>query len=456
MGEVYRARFVKNDRIVAVKLLPSDVTNTTILARFEREMKILRSLRHPNIVHCFGGACEGDQQFYAMELVEGGTLSELLKRQGRFSVDRMIEYARQMCAGLTYAHERGVVHRDVKPGNFLLTPDGQLKLSDFGLATIAAGRKITADDRTVGTFLYMAPEQISGKPPVSPQTDLYALGCVLFELLAGSPPFEGKTSGEVLHKHLNVAAPNLSSLVMSCPAEIDQLVSKLLEKKPEDRPASAADVVAALNSCGSTITVVHRRPSLVAPSPPDDEPASPPGEKPTIDAPRRARAVPNWLLAACLLLVFAMFVWNRSLSRRAAAFQRAETKMIDAFQDENGFARLVAASALSEFATESDRSLQVLMQALDDENPQIRRAAAEALGNVGTAGRSAKTVLAKAQKTVDRPFVRAAAGEALKKIRATPSEHRWWPWAFAVIAAAAVGGFLWFRRRFSSATTTDQ
>lgn len=162
MGEVYRARFVKNDSIVAVKLLPSDVTNETILARFEREIKILRSLRHPNIVHCFGGACEGDQQFYAMELVEGGSLSELLKKQGRFSVDRTIEYARQMCAGLKYAHERGVVHRDVKPGNFLLTPDGQLKLSDFGLATIAAGRKITADDRTVGTFLYMAPEQISG------------------------------------------------------------------------------------------------------------------------------------------------------------------------------------------------------------------------------------------------------------------------------------------------------
>jgi eukaryotic-like serine/threonine-protein kinase len=354
MGEVYRARFVKNDRIVAVKLLPSDVTNETILARFEQEMKILRALRHPNIVHCFGGACEGDQQFYAMELVEGGALSDLLRKQGRLSVDRTIEYARQMCAALAYAHERGVVHRDVKPANFLLTPDGQLKLSDFGLATISAGRKITADDRTVGTFLYMAPEQITGKPPVSPQTDLYALGCVLFEMLAGSSPFQGNASGEVLHKHLTEAPPALSSLVMSCPAEIDQLVARLLAKKPEDRPASAAEVVAALNNCGSTITVVQRRPSLMTPTKQKEKPAPPPTEKPAVKDTQNKRALPDWLIAGCLLLVVALFVWNRSLAHRAVAFGRAETKLIDTFRDKNSFGRLVAASALSEFATESD------------------------------------------------------------------------------------------------------
>jgi hypothetical protein len=268
---------------------------------------------------------------------------------------------------------------------------------------------------------------------------------VLFELLAGSPPFEGKTAGEVLHNHLNVAAPKLSSSVMSCPAEIDRLVASLLEKKPEDRPASAADVVAALNRCGSTITVIQRRPSLLTPSSRDDKPAPSPGGKPTLKDLQRKRSLPDWLIAGGLLLIVALFAWNRSLAQRAAAFQRAETVFIDTFQDENGSGRLVAASALAKFATESDRSLKVLIQAMDDNDPQIRRAAAEALGKTGTAGRPARTVLAKSQKMDDRPFVRFAAGEALEKIRASPSRNDWWPWALAVIVAVAVGGSLWFR-----------
>ncbi len=115
-----------------------------------------------------------------MELLEGGTLAELLRKRGRVSWDHVIEYGLQMCSALDYAHARGVIHRDIKPGNFLLTKSGQLKLSDFGLATMVAASRITRAGKTAGTFQYMAPEQIQGKPPISNKTDLYALGCVFF------------------------------------------------------------------------------------------------------------------------------------------------------------------------------------------------------------------------------------------------------------------------------------
>jgi eukaryotic-like serine/threonine-protein kinase len=243
MGVVYRARYVGNNRIVAVKLLPKDVAdNQTMLARFERELEILQQLKHPNIVNCFGGVCESKQRFYAMELVEGGTLGELLVKRQKLHWDTVIEYALQMCAALQYAHSKGVIHRDIKPGNFLLTKNGQLKLSDFGLATMVAATRITSAGKTAGTFQYMAPEQIRGKPPVSAKSDLYALGCVLFELLTGAPPFGGETPAEVLHKHLKDPPPSLASLVPDCPAAMVQLVKDLLAKDPEQRPTDAAEV----------------------------------------------------------------------------------------------------------------------------------------------------------------------------------------------------------------------
>src|SRR5262249_24462929 len=141
MGVVYRARYVVNNREVAVKMLPADVTDKVVLQRFERELEVLKSLKHPNIVRCFGGLCEDKGRFYAMELVGGGTLESELERKGQLSWESVVEYGLQMCAALDWAHQQGVVHRDVKPSNFLLTPEGQLKLGDFGLATMAAARK---------------------------------------------------------------------------------------------------------------------------------------------------------------------------------------------------------------------------------------------------------------------------------------------------------------------------
>ena len=131
MGVVYRARFVKNDRRVALKLLPKEVAaNATLAARFQREMEILKDLRHPHIVHCFGGTCEGDQWFYAMELIDGGSLQGLLAEQGKLPWRQVVDIAEQVCAALDHAHAQGVIHRDIKPGNLLLTRSGKIKLAE--------------------------------------------------------------------------------------------------------------------------------------------------------------------------------------------------------------------------------------------------------------------------------------------------------------------------------------
>jgi serine/threonine protein kinase len=247
MGVVYRARYVGNNRQVAVKLIPNDITtNSTTLARFERELEVLKQLSHPNIVHCFGGSCESEQRFYAMEYIPGGTLADYLLEKGSLPWEVAVDFGIQMCEALQYAHERGVTHRDIKPGNFLLTKSGQLKLSDFGLASIVSQRRLTASGRTVGTIMYMAPEQIRGEA-VTNRVDLYGLGCVLFEMMVGFTPFMGSTAGEVLQRHLKDPVPHVASLVLDCPLELDQLLYELLAKNADARPASAADVASRLN-----------------------------------------------------------------------------------------------------------------------------------------------------------------------------------------------------------------
>ena len=242
MGEVYRARYVGNNRRVAVKLLPLNAAeNKTLIARFEREMEVLKQLDHPNIVRCFGGTCESKQQFYAMELVEGGTLSQLIQLKGRINWESAIDYAIQMCEALQYAHDHGVIHRDIKPSNFLVSKSGHLKLSDFGLITVVTGRRLTATGRTLGTVEYMSPEQIRGNP-LSNRSDLYALGCVIYEMLTGQPPFTGDNQPEVMHKHLKDPIPHAARKHIEIPLELDKLICDLLSKTSDARPETA-DVV---------------------------------------------------------------------------------------------------------------------------------------------------------------------------------------------------------------------
>jgi hypothetical protein len=248
MGIVYRAVYTKTGVPCAIKVLAPDVNDSPgVQQRFEREIAILKKLQHPHIVKYFGGGKVGSQRFYAMELVAGGSLESYLNRKKRLPWEEALSYAKQIAEALEHAHNAGVIHRDLKPANLLMAPDGKLKLTDFGIARDTTATALTAAGKTVGTYSYMAPEQIKGKPPVDRRTDLYALGCVLFEMIAGETPFDGDNAGEVLVQHLQEEPTRVTSYAPDCPIWLEELIFRLLEKEPDERPYDALAVQVAID-----------------------------------------------------------------------------------------------------------------------------------------------------------------------------------------------------------------
>lgn len=243
MGIVYKATYIKTGQLVALKVLAPDLSSDPKIAkRFEREMDILKKLKHPHIIKYLTGGTVGNQRFYAMELLSGGGLDNVIRKKGKFSWEETIEYGLQIAKALEHAHNAGIIHRDLKPSNLLLTKEGVLKLSDFGIARDTQATQLTAAGKTVGTMAYMAPEQITGKQPISRKTDLYALGCVLFEMLTGHTPFHAETQPELLFKHVEEDPPSVREHNVDVPLWLDQLIDELLAKDPEDRPFDALAV----------------------------------------------------------------------------------------------------------------------------------------------------------------------------------------------------------------------
>lgn len=454
MGVVYRARYVVNDKHFAVKLLPNDVTDETILARFQRELDILKKLKHTNIVRCFGGECKNKRQFYAMELVDGGTLEQMLASKGKLAWELVVEYGLQMCAALAYSHEHGIVHRDVKPGNFLLTNTGKLKLSDFGLASVVAARRITAEGRTMGTYQYMAPEQIRGKE-ITPQTDLYALGCVFFELLTGRPPFVGQTAAEILHQHIKEPAPRVGQFAPDCPAGLEQLVFDLLQKDPSARPADAETVARRLNGITQTITVKpNLRPFEQAATVPSHAEAKDTKSAPII--PRAASAqfdvLPKWVwwagiasLATLLVLIFSL------LSQRSPSEKQAEELWLKAFDEGDLSVKIAAAQALGQMAPTSEASADRLLKALENP-PQDTQLMAEVVSAIGKTGFPAKSALATVKKLAQQhsePRVRNAAMTAVDQLQDAEAPGRsGWYYLNLLTVLSALGAAGWVYLKF--------
>jgi serine/threonine-protein kinase len=243
MGVVYRGVNEATGKTAAIKVVSGEISQRgKVYDRFMREAEILKQFRHPNIVRFLAVGRFQGTSYIAMEFIQGETLDKVLERRGVIPWREVVDLAIQICEALHYAHEHGVVHRDLKPSNLMLTPDGRLKLTDFGIAKDLDATALTATGRTLGTAAYMAPEQIRGAPAVSHKTDLYALGIVLYQLLVGKPPFEGSSPMILMHNHLNEPPPRPSDKVEEIPVAVDDLVVALMAKDPADRPWDAAAV----------------------------------------------------------------------------------------------------------------------------------------------------------------------------------------------------------------------
>ena len=336
MGEVWEATDHVIGRTVAIKILKDEyMGDPGFLERFRAEARHAALVNHEGIASVFDYGEENGSAFLVMELVPGEALSTILERDGAISADRTLDIVAQTALALQAAHSAGLVHRDIKPGNLLITPDGVVKITDFGIARIADQVPLTATGQVMGTVQYLSPEQASGHS-ASPSTDTYSLGIVAYECLAGKRPFTGESQGAIAMAQINDTAPPLPDTV---PQPVQNLVMAMIAKKPEDRPASSAAVARAATALrlGDLDTAVAAVPAiamngavtpddmtaLLTPGLSGEEPTRmmPLGTAPTViagtvapasAAPKKGRSPWTWplvALIALLVLVLGASIW---------------------------------------------------------------------------------------------------------------------------------------------------
>jgi serine/threonine-protein kinase len=255
MATVYLARDVKHDRKVAIKVLHSELAVSLGAERFLREITIAANLSHPNILPLLDSGSAEETLFYVMPLVEGESLRDRIHREKQLPLEDALKITEQVAAALAYAHSRGVVHRDIKPDNIMLS-SGQAVVADFGIARAvdaAGGEQLTQTGTAIGTPAYMSPEQSAGESDVDARSDIYALGCVLFEMLAGEPPYTGTTPGAIIAKRLSTPVPDVRVLRETVPDHIEAALRSALAKAPADRFTSATQFAEALRAKGVSL-----------------------------------------------------------------------------------------------------------------------------------------------------------------------------------------------------------
>ena len=241
MGIVHKAIHEPTNKPAAVKEITTAAGRGVTLDRFQREAEILKQFKHPNIVRFYAVGKYKGIHYLAMELIDGQTLDQVLVERGPLPWREVANIGAQLCDALQYAHEKNIIHRDLKPSNLMLTRKGAVKLTDFGIAKDMDATALTATGKTLGTAHYMAPEQIQDTNLVTHGADLYALGCVLYQLVVGQPPFDGPTFLALMHMHMNEQPPR-ASLKAELPPDFDELIDQLLKKDVRERPWDAAAV----------------------------------------------------------------------------------------------------------------------------------------------------------------------------------------------------------------------
>src|SRR3954447_22715109 len=235
MGVVYRAVHRRLGQARAIKILPAMLAyDETFLQRFEREARLASELRHPNIVMIHDIAEEHGVNYIVMELLDGRSLHDVIRQDGPMPLDRAVLLLQQLADALDFAHQRGVVHRDVKPGNAIVSAADHLTLVDFGIARAAEGTRLTEANSRVGTAEYMAPETIT-EGDTGPGTDLYALGIIAYEMLTGRVPFSGVSSQTIMYAQIHTPPPPPRTLRTDLPPAIEQVVLRQLDKDPRRR-----------------------------------------------------------------------------------------------------------------------------------------------------------------------------------------------------------------------------
>lgn len=337
MGKVYKVRNVISDRVEAMKvLLPNLAEQPELGERFVREIKLQATLNHPNIAALHTALHFENQLLMLMEFVDGITLDELV-RGGPLRLDEAIHYIAQVCDALAYAHGKGIIHRDLKPSNMMLTPDGVVKLLDFGIAKFAQDRSMTKTGFLVGSLPYISPEQIEGLPDIDARTDIYSLGITLYQLVTGRVPFEADSEYSLMRKHLQEAPVPPVQVMPDVPQGLNDIILTAIEKDRNRRFQSAAAMGAALRGLGASLGVTTTAPAAGAASPPASAggwSAAPPTPEqawgaPPVPEPRkhsnRALYVVIGSLATIAVLVVAAIQLPRFFGTRAGAPAAAET-----------------------------------------------------------------------------------------------------------------------------------
>ena len=264
MAFVFKAKDEQLERFVAIKTLkPSYLENENFVTRFKREAQTAANLNHPNIVQIFDWGVEENEPYFVMEFIEGTTLSTVISKNKKINITDVLHIGAQVSSALQTAHESNLVHRDIKPGNIMITPNGKIKVTDFGIVSIQnEDSDMTKSGTILGTANYISPEQAQGTS-VSSKSDLYSLGIVMYEMLSGRTPFIGETPISIATQHLTEKPRPLIELVENIPSGIDKIILKLLNKKPESRFKSAEDLRAALIQQKSYLQMNETKENLI-------------------------------------------------------------------------------------------------------------------------------------------------------------------------------------------------
>jgi eukaryotic-like serine/threonine-protein kinase len=332
MAEVYRAHDVRLDRDVAIKVLRSDLArDPSFQARFRREAQSAAALNHPMVVAVYDTGSDDKHDpplpYIVMQYVEGRTLREVLLHEGRLTQHRAIEIVIDVCAALDYSHRASIVHRDIKPGNVMITPDGSVKVMDFGIARAVAQSTatVTQTAAVMGTAQYLSPEQARGEK-VDARSDLYSAGVVLYELLTGQPPFQGDSPVAVAYQHVREDAIPPSDIERDLPGDVDAVVMKALAKNPANRYQSAGEMT---DDLGRLLTgrrvlatpLLREQAPRPAPPPRRVRPERPPRP------PHRRLSRGGVLLALVLLLLAAGAVTGGLLLARSPSSANAQVQV---------------------------------------------------------------------------------------------------------------------------------